>query len=78
MVDAQLLLRALLLSPVDESAEKLGEVGLRQELDENVAQLALGREVVDVVLVVENPVAEPHEIDREVFALTVVVTALPR
>ena len=75
LVDAQQLLKALLSGPVEDGVEKLGDDGLRQEFVEDVAQLALDRDVVDGELLVDDPVAQPH--NRVIFASTP-VAAVPR
>ena len=62
---------------VSVAARQLGEDWSRKELDENVAQLALGRDVVDDALFVDDSDAQPHEPHRKVFA-SITVAALPR
>ena len=76
MAAAQLLLRALLLGPVDDGVEQLGKGGWCQELDDDVAQLTLGQSVVDDELLVDDSVVQPHKPDCEVFA-SIAVSTLP-
>ena len=56
--------------------EQLDEDGSRQELGEDVAKLALGRDLFDDELLVDGSVAQPDEPDCEVFA-SFAVAALP-
>ena len=52
----------------------LGEDGSRQELGEDVTQLALSQgDVVNGELFIDDAVTQLHEPDREVFASTAVV-----
>ena len=64
---------------VDGGVEQfIREDGSRQELREDVTQLVIGRDVVHDEPFVDNPVAQPHEPDYNVFVSSAAVAALPR
>ena len=71
-----LLLRVRLSGLVHDGVEQLSEDALSQELREDVAQLALGRNVVDGKFLVDDPVTQPHECDREGL-ISIAVAPLP-
>ena len=77
LATAKRLPRTPLLGLIDNCVDQLGEDKTCYRRGEDVAQLALGQGMVNDELLVDDPVAQPHEPTREVLASTA-VDSLPR